>query len=121
MKPSALLLAALLPATLGAAPCMAASDLDDQARLLQCLDPGAELKRLDAEIVTLSGVARNKRELQLSAKSPAERARLGRDLSELRRLLAQDRLWAAVAKAEWERQQDIRAGKPFPGTRITLL
>lgn len=133
MKRLVCLLGMSLLTTAWAAPCAhadaptnaAGSDLGDKARLLQLpdpsADPSAELRQLHTEAVVLSAVIRNKLALERTSNSAADRARLTQEISDLNRRLADDRLRALLEAALLKRQRDIRAGKAFPGTEITLL
>jgi len=79
------------------------------------------LRQLHTEAVVLSAVIRNKLALERTSNSAADRARLTQEISDLNRRLADDRLRALLEAALLKRQRDIRAGKAFPGTEITLL
>jgi len=129
MKRLVCLLGMSLLTTAWAAPCAhadaptnaAGSDLGDKARLLQLPDPSAELRQLHTEAVVLSAIIRNKLALERTSNSAADRARLTQEISDLNRRLADDRLRTLLEAALLKRQRDIRAGKAFPGTEITLL
>ncbi len=96
------------------------SDLSDKTQFLKIAYSPA-IAQVKGDISRLIFQIRGLDAQESSTKTPTEQAKIDKKIALLGRLLANDNLTLLVLENSRQRQEEIRAGRPFPGTQVVPL